>query len=221
MVLLHEMNDQVTQVINKLVGSIFMITAFICIYEFGYLFPLQGFIRDGFRYYNMSLAQLHLNKQTTVSAFDNLLRVLKKKPSINIFRHCYTLINNVDEGPFIPQFFTFSTKTKRPLKGIFQEKSSHVRKWRRKWVLVKFDSMAKPYLGYVVIQGCFHFQRVPYVVVTKNLASTRERIEYAVRYVSTIHNTKSIIWLKDFLALLILVCHFLNLSFQFSILFII
>jgi hypothetical protein len=62
MVLLHEMNNQATQVINKLVGSIFIITAFICIYEFRYLFPLQGFIRDGFRYYNMSLAQLHLNK---------------------------------------------------------------------------------------------------------------------------------------------------------------
>jgi hypothetical protein len=50
------------------------------------------------------------------------------------------------------------------------------------------------------------------MVVIKNLASTGERIEYAVRYVSTIHNTISITWLKDFLTFLILVCHFLNLS---------
>lgn len=55
-ILMLELDDWVTQVTSKLVGDNFIIIAFIYMYEFGHLFSLQGFIRDVFRYYNLSLA---------------------------------------------------------------------------------------------------------------------------------------------------------------------
>lgn len=49
-------------------------------YEFEYLFSLQGFIKEIFRYYNMSLAQFHPNGWTILLAFDKFLRMLDKEP---------------------------------------------------------------------------------------------------------------------------------------------
>ena len=54
-VLLPKVDNRITQVTSKHVGSKFLITNPMCIYEFGFLFPLQGFIRD-FCYFNLRLA---------------------------------------------------------------------------------------------------------------------------------------------------------------------
>jgi hypothetical protein len=69
-------------------------------YEFGYLFLLQGFMSNVFCYYNLSLTQLHPNGWTTLSFFDKLFRIHKVEPMINIFIHYYTLINNVEWEAF-------------------------------------------------------------------------------------------------------------------------
>lgn len=79
------------------------IIAPIYIYMSGYSFTLKGFMRDVFHYYNLTPAQLHPNSWTTVPVFDKLLGILKMEPTINIFGHHYTLINDDDEGPFIPR----------------------------------------------------------------------------------------------------------------------
>jgi hypothetical protein len=79
-------------------------------YMFGYSFTLKGFMRDVFHYYNLTPAHLHPNRWATVSVFDKLLGILKMELTINIFRHHFMLINRDDEGPFIPWFFTFSTR---------------------------------------------------------------------------------------------------------------
>jgi hypothetical protein len=61
-----------------------------------------------------------------------MLRILKMEPSIKVLKHCYTLISNVEREPSIPWFFTFSTRLKGFVKGTFQGKSTHVKKWRGK-----------------------------------------------------------------------------------------
>jgi len=111
-VLLPEVDNWVTHVTNKLVEGDFIITTHICIYEFGYLFQLQRFVRDIFCYYNMILVELHPNRWTTLFIFDKMLRILKMEPSIRVFKHYYTLINSVEREPSIPWFFTFSTTLK-------------------------------------------------------------------------------------------------------------
>jgi hypothetical protein len=51
-------------------------------------------------------------------------------PSIRVFKHCYTLISSAERESSIPWLFTFSTRLKGFVKGTFQGKSTHVKKWR-------------------------------------------------------------------------------------------
>lgn len=71
-------------------------------YEFGYSFPLQGFIKKVFTYYNQSPAQLHPNGWTILSAFNKFLKMLDEEPIVKVFRQCRTLIKSVERGPFFP-----------------------------------------------------------------------------------------------------------------------
>jgi hypothetical protein len=52
---IHEVGDRISQVTSKYGGGNIIITALICLYEFGYLFPLQEFVRDVLRYYILVL----------------------------------------------------------------------------------------------------------------------------------------------------------------------
>ena len=74
-------------------------------YEFGYSFSLERFVRDVLRYYNFSLVHIHRNGWIILSLFEKLLRILNEKPSIKVFRQCYTLISSIEGGPSIPWFF--------------------------------------------------------------------------------------------------------------------
>jgi hypothetical protein len=56
MVLLPKAGDQVIHVTSKPVIDNFIIIPLIFIYEFGYSFPLPGFVRGVFCYFNISLA---------------------------------------------------------------------------------------------------------------------------------------------------------------------
>jgi hypothetical protein len=56
MVLLPKAGDQVIHVTSKPVIDNFIIIPLIFIYEFGYSFPLPGFVRGVFFYFNISLA---------------------------------------------------------------------------------------------------------------------------------------------------------------------
>lgn len=104
-ILMLELDDWVTQVTNKLVGGNFIIIAFMCMYEFGYLFSLQWFIKDVFCYNNLSLAQLYPNRWTYFSTFKKLLGIFNMEPMFTIFRHCYMIINNIDNG--LPSLSSF------------------------------------------------------------------------------------------------------------------
>ena len=48
---IYEVGDRISQVTNKYKGGNIIISALICLYKFGYLFPLQEFVRDILRYY--------------------------------------------------------------------------------------------------------------------------------------------------------------------------
>ena len=89
-----EANNCIFQVTIKYGGGNITIITLICLYEFGYSFSLQGFVRDVLRYYNPSSAQIHPNECTILSSFEKLLRILNKEPIIKVFRHCYTLISS-------------------------------------------------------------------------------------------------------------------------------
>ena len=71
-------------------------------YEFGYSFPLQGFIKKVFTYYNQSPAQLHPTGWTILSAFNKFLKMLDEEPIVKVFRQCRSLIKSVERGPFFP-----------------------------------------------------------------------------------------------------------------------
>jgi len=94
-----EVDDHIFQVTNKYGGGNIIITTFGCLYDFGYLFSLQRFVRDVLRYYNLSLTQIHPNGWIIRSLFEKLLRILNKEPLVRVFRQCYTLISSTEKGP--------------------------------------------------------------------------------------------------------------------------
>lgn len=83
---LPELSDRVLEVTNKCSGGNFLITFPIYMYEFGYLFPLQGFVNEVFIYHNLSLAQLHPNGWTILFESDKFLRMLDEEPIIRVFK---------------------------------------------------------------------------------------------------------------------------------------
>uniref|UniRef100_A0A3N7FKI2 Uncharacterized protein n=1 Tax=Populus trichocarpa TaxID=3694 RepID=A0A3N7FKI2_POPTR len=89
-------------------------------YEFGYSFPLQGFVTEVFRYYNPSSTQLHLNGWTILSALNKFLRMLDKESTVRIFRQCHTLISSVERVPFFPCFFNFANSPKGLMRETFK-----------------------------------------------------------------------------------------------------
>lgn len=79
-------DDYVSEVTKKHNGGKFIITTPICMYEFGYSFPLQGFVTEVFGYYNPSSTQLHPNGWTILSALNKFLIMLNKESTIMIIR---------------------------------------------------------------------------------------------------------------------------------------
>lgn len=74
-VLLSGHSDHVSKVTNEYSGEKIIIKAPIFMYKFGYLFPPQGFVKEVFRYYNSSPAQLHSNSQLHLIMLDEELTI--------------------------------------------------------------------------------------------------------------------------------------------------
>ena len=119
----------VTIFLRSLVNTVVVILSLLplCLYEFGYSFPLERFVRDVLRYYNFNLAHIHPNRWIILSLFEKLLRILNEEPSIKVFRQCYTLISSIEGGPSIPWFLTFINKLNGPIKNIMRGKSSRLK----------------------------------------------------------------------------------------------
>lgn len=154
-------DDCVSEVTNKHNGGKFIITSPICMYEFGYSFPLQGFVTEVFRYYNPSSTQLHLNGWTILSALNKFLRMLDKESTVRIFRQCHTLISSVERVPFFPCFFNFANSPKGLMRETFKWNSSRSKSWRGKWVVVSYHGTMKPQDRYSATSGCTHYWRAP------------------------------------------------------------
>lgn len=93
-IIILEAGDRISQVTSKYNGGDIIITTPICLSE--YSFPLQGFVRDFLRYYNLSPAQIHPNRCTILFLFKKLLRILNEGSMVRVFKHCYTLISSIE-----------------------------------------------------------------------------------------------------------------------------
>jgi len=76
-IIILEAGDRISQVTSKYNRGDIIITTPICLFE--YSFPLQGFVRDFLRYYNLSHAQIHPNRCIILSLFKKLLRIIARR----------------------------------------------------------------------------------------------------------------------------------------------
>ena len=85
-------------------------------------------MREGFRYYELSLSQLLLNRWMTLSVFDKFFRFVKIEPTINVFKICYNLVVDIDDDNGMCWFFTLINKPIKAMKGALQGKPLRVKK---------------------------------------------------------------------------------------------
>jgi hypothetical protein len=55
-------------------------------YMLGYTFPLKGFVREVFSYYQLGLDQLYPNGWIILFSFDKFLKLIIIEPTISIYR---------------------------------------------------------------------------------------------------------------------------------------
>lgn len=85
----------------------FKIITSMCMFKFGYFYPLSGFVRDVFSYYNMSVSQFHLNRWMIVAIFYKYLRLKGQNPIVGLFKYCYSLSNSPEDKKYMAWFYIF------------------------------------------------------------------------------------------------------------------
>jgi len=97
-------------------------------YALGYTFHLQGFMKEVFRYYQLSPSQLHPNKWIILSTFDKFRRLVIIEPIISVFRTCYHLVASTNCDNDMCWLFNFTNRPIRAMKGTLRGKPAYVKK---------------------------------------------------------------------------------------------
>jgi hypothetical protein len=109
-----------------------------------YFFPLKGFIGEMFRYYQLCPSQLHLNELSLCSYLISFFRLVGIEPIINVFRSCYHLVADTDDDNDMCWFFTLANMPTRAINKTLCGKPVHVKKWRGKWLIVRYSGPVNP-----------------------------------------------------------------------------
>jgi len=72
------------------------------------------------------------------------MSVLEEETMVKVFRQCYALISSAKRGSFVLWFCNFSSRLKGPMKDTFKRKLYWSKKWRGKWVIVKYGGITRP-----------------------------------------------------------------------------
>lgn len=129
-------------------------------YVMRYFFPLKGFIGEMSRYYQLCPGQLHLNELSLCSYLISFFRLVGIEPIINVFRSCYHLVADTDYDNDMCWFFTLANMPTRAINKTLCGKPVHVKKWRGKWLIVRYSGPVNPRGGMQQIWGCFHYWKV-------------------------------------------------------------